>query len=203
MKLTNFILAFAIVISIQLNAQNTTPETVSKQTLESGTIDNQFDYLIKKSYRYKDYKNVKLWWLERLQKAVDDSLNVSKKEIVNLKSVLLDKENEIKTLTANLETTKTDVVQLNTEKDSIQIIGMLISKPLYNSILWSIIAVLLGLLLIYIFRFNRSNTITLSTNQNFSELESEYESHRQRSLEREQQLRRKLQDEINKQKKEK
>ena len=74
---------------------------------------------------------------------------------------------------------------------------------LISFILWSIIAVLLGLLLIYIFRFNRSNSVTLSTNGKFDELEIEYENHRQRSLEREQQLRRKLQDEINKQKKEK
>lgn len=203
MKLTNFILAFAIVLGIQLNAQETTPETASKQALESGTIDNQFNYLIKKSYKYKDYKNVKLWWLERLQKAVDDSLNINKKEITDLKIILIEKDNEIATLTSNLETTKTDVVQLNTEKDSIRIVGMLISKPLYNSIIWSIIAVLLGLLLIYIFRFNRSNSVTLSTNGKFDELEIEYENHRQRSLEREQQLRRKLQDEINKQKKEK
>lgn len=199
MKLTNLILAFAITLSIQLNAQ----ETVTKQSLESGTIENQFDYLIKKSYKYKDYKNVKLWWLERLQKAVDDSLKVNKKEISNLKNVLIEKDKEINTLSTNLETSKTDVVQLNTEKDSIRIIGMLIAKPLYNSILWSIIAVLLGLLLIYIFRFNRSNTITVGANAKFDELETEYENHRQRSLEREQQLRRKLQDEINKQKKEK
>ena len=203
MKLTNFILAFAIVIGIQLNAQETTPEIAPKQTLESGTIENQFDYLIKKSYNYKDYKNVKLWWLQRLQKAVDDSLEINKKEIIDLKIIVTEKDNEIKTLTTNLESTKTDVVQLNTEKDNIIFFGMLISKPLYNSILWTIIAVLLALLLIYIFRFNRSNSITVNTNDKFNELESEYENHRQRSLEREQQLRRKLQDEINKQKKDK
>jgi preprotein translocase subunit SecF len=199
MKLTNFILAFAIVLGIQLNAQENTP----KQTLENGTIENQFEYLINKSYKYKEYKNVKLWWLERLQKAVDDSLNINKKEIIDLKIIVTEKDNEIKTLTTNLQTTKKDVVQLNTEKDAILFFGVLISKPLYNSILWTIIAILLALLLIYIFRFNRSNSITVYTKDKVNELESEYGNHRQRSLEREQQLRRKLQDEINKQRKDK
>lgn len=203
MKLTNFTLAFAIVLGIQLNAQETTPETAPKQTLENGTIENQFEYLINKSYKYKEYKNVKLWWLERLQKAVDDSLNINKKEIIDLKIIVTEKDNEIKTLTTNLQTTKKDVVQLNTEKDTILFFSILISKPLYNFILWTIIAVLLALLLIYIFRFNMSNSITVHTKDKFNELESEYEDHRQRSLEREQQLRRKLQDEINKQRKEK
>ena len=50
-----------------------------------------------------------------------------------------------------------------TEKDNINFFGFLLSKPLYNSILWSIIAVLFGLLLIYIFRFNRIDNNTAIT----------------------------------------
>lgn len=199
MKLLKILLTFTILLSVCLNAQEIKPG----QTLESGTIENQFNYIIKKSYSYKEYKNVKLSWLNRLKRAVNDSLNVTKKELTDLKVVLDSKDIEITNLTTSLEATKKDVVQLNIEKTSINLLGFLISKPLYNTILWSIIAVLFGLLLVYILRFNRSNIITTGTNEKLDELEHEYDDHRQRSLEREQQLRRKLQDEINKQRKEK
>ena len=178
-------------------AQESEPE----RKLDSGTIENQFDYIIEKSNRYQDYKVVKRTWLDRLKRVVDDSLNVVKKELIETKKVLSEKESKIITLTNSLDTTNQNVTNLNNQKDSMSFFGMLISKPLYNTILWSIIGVLMAALVIYILRFSRSNSITNESNSKFTLLEEEYEGHRQRSLEREQQLRRKLQDEINKQKK--
>ncbi|MBV1888122.1 MAG: tRNA (guanine-N1)-methyltransferase [Urechidicola sp.] len=200
MKLQHFIPSLLLLFCISTFAQE---ENEPKQTLDSGTIENQFDYLIKKSNRYQDYKVVKRAWLDRLKRAVDDSLNVVKKELSNTKIVLKEKEVEISTLTSSLETTNKTVTNLNNEKDSINFFGMLITKPMYNTSLWSIISILLFALIIFIIKFKSSNIITRETKNKFSELEREYENHRQRSLEREQQIRRKLQDEINKQKKDK
>lgn len=191
--------AIAFLFALSINAQEDEP----KQTLDSGTIENQFDYLIKKSNRYQEYKVVKRVWLDRLKKSVDDSLNVVKKELANTKVTLNQKESEIVTLTNSLDTTKETVSNLNNEKDSINFFGMLISKPMYNTTLWSIIGILLVSLILFVYKFNSSNSITKEANDKFNELEKEYEDHRQRSLEREQQIRRKLQDEINKQKKDK
>ena len=199
MKFQKLFFTIAFICAISINAQENEP----KQTLDSGTIENQFDYLIKKSNRYQEYKVVKRAWLDRLKKAVDDSLNVVKKDLTNTKVTLSEKENEIVTLTNSLNTSKETVSNLNNEKDSINFFGMLISKPMYNTALWSIIIILLVALLFFIFKFNNSNIITREAKDKFSELEIEYENHRQRSLEREQQIRRKLQDEINKQKKDK
>ncbi|MFK5879410.1 MAG: tRNA (guanine-N1)-methyltransferase [Flavobacteriaceae bacterium] len=199
MKFQKLFFAIAFICAISINAQENEP----KQTLDSGTIENQFDYLIKKSNRYQEYKVVKRAWLDRLKKVVDDSLNVVKNELVDTKVTLNEKKAEIVTLTNSLNTTKETVSNLNNEKDSINFFGMLISKPMYNTTLWSIITILLVALLFFVFKFNNSNTITREAKDKFSELEIEYENHRQRSLEREQQIRRKLQDEINKQKKDK
>jgi len=191
--------AIAFLFAMSINAQEDEPE----QTLDSGTIENQFDYLINKSNRYQEYKVVKRVWLDRLKKSVDDSLNVVKKELANTKVTLSKKESEIVTLTNSLNTSKETVSNLNNEKDSINFFGMLISKPMYNTALWSIIGVLLVSLILFVYKFNSSNSITKEANDKFNELDKEYEDHRQRSLEREQQIRRKLQDEINKQKKDK
>jgi hypothetical protein len=82
-------------------------------------------------------------------------------------------------------------------------LGIQVSKATYNVILWTMIAALLGLLLLFIYRFRRSNILTQIAKSNLAELETEYEDHRRRALEREQRISRQLQDEINKYKKSK
>jgi len=198
MKLAKLLFSLVFLCSLTINAQKTELKTKS---LSQGTIENQFDYLIKKSNRYQEFKVVKRVWLDRLKKSVNDSLKMMRKELGTRKDIIVQKQSQIDKLTSSLESTNKNVASLNSEKDNINFFGSSISKTLYNTILWSIIAALLAALIIYILRFNRSNIITKETKNNLAELESEYESHRQRSLEREQQLRRKLQDELNKQKK--
>ncbi len=67
--------------------------------------------------------------------------------------------------------------------------------------MWSIIGGLLALLLLFIYKFKNSNSITREANHNLAEIEEEFDDHRRTALEREQKVRRQLQDEINKQKK--
>ena len=199
MKLPKKLLYLVLLASLTLNAQNNA-KTVTK-SLNEGTIENQFDYLIKKSNRYQEFKVVKRTWLNQLKKSVGDSLVSLRKDLNSKKTILVEKQSEIDKLTNSLDVTNKNVTSLNNEKDNINFFGALISKSLYNTILWSIIGALILALITYILRFNRSNTITNEAKNNFAELEREFDSHRQRSLEREQQLRRKLQDEINKQRK--
>ena len=78
--------------------------------------------------------------------------------------------------------------------------GMQMSKGGYNALMWTIIAGLFALLLFFIYKFKNSNTITKQAKKALLETEEEYEEYRRNSLEREQKVRRQLQDEINKQK---
>jgi len=66
--------------------------------------------------------------------------------------------------------------------------------------MWGIIGVLAVLWLFFAYKFKSSNSITKEANTKLAETEQEFEEHRKRALEREQQVRRKLQDEINKNK---
>ena len=54
--------------------------------------------------------------------------------------------------------------------------------------------------MIFVSRFRTSNRITKESKAKLAETELEFEGFRQRSLEREQQIRRKLQDELNRNK---
>ena len=78
--------------------------------------------------------------------------------------------------------------------------GMQMSKGGYNGLMWTIIAALLILLLFFIYKFKNSNAVTKQAKKSLLETEEEYEEYRRNSLEREQKVRRQLQDEINKQK---
>ena len=54
-------------------------------------------------------------------------------------------------------------------------------------------------MLFFIFKFFKNNVITKEAKNNLIDVEQELDAHRKKSLEREQKLRRQLQDEINKQ----
>lgn len=165
------------------------------------TLDNQFVDVIDNSNRYQDFKVVKITKLNNLRKSVSDSIANLKSEIENLHNNQLIQQNRIDSLTSELN--KLNVALLNSQKkeDGISFFGAIMKKSVYNTIMWGIIAFLLISVFIFIFKFKRSNTLTKEAQEKLADTEAEYDTHRQTALEREQQLRRKLQDEINKQKK--
>ena len=73
-------------------------------------------------------------------------------------------------------------------------------KISYNMLIWYIIGALLDLLIFFVYKFNNSNVVTKEAKLALAEMEEEFEEHRKVALEREQKVRRQLQDEINKQK---
>jgi len=62
------------------------------------------------------------------------------------------------------------------------------------------VAALLVFLIVFIYKFKNSNAITKAARKSLEETELEFEEHRRVALEREQKVRRQLQDEINKHK---
>mgnify|MGYP000848115552 CR=1 FL=1 len=74
-------------------------------------------------------------------------------------------------------------------------------EGLFKTIMLSIIGGLVLFLLFFISKFKQSISITKQTKSNLKEVEDEYEEHRKKALEREQKVMRRLQDELNKQKK--
>ncbi len=197
-KLTTLILLLNLSF---LSAQNPPEEKLS---LNSGTIENQFDYVIQKSYTYrgngKVYKNVERYKLDALKAHTLDSLKAVKALLTSTKQIVSNQDQEIEVLKANLEDTNATLTQTNLEKDSMSLFGILMSKASYNILMWSIVAGLLAFLLIFIFKFKNSNAITRQAKFTLAETEEEFEEHRKRALEREQKVMRRLQDELNKQK---
>jgi len=198
---------FVVLFSLAL-VSVTAQETVATDpvlSLDTGSIDNQFQYIYKKSGNYradgKRYEVIRVISLDKLRKNVLDSLSGYNSRISELKTTIAGNESTINSLNSKLTETTTSLEGVTEEKDSMSFLGMSVSKVSYNTILWSIIAGLLALMLLFMFKFKRSNILTQEAKSSLSELEEEYEDHRRRALEREQKINRQLQDERNKQKK--
>ncbi|WP_397362478.1 tRNA (guanine-N1)-methyltransferase [Olleya sp. R77988] len=205
MHKSNYLLVafFIFLISLPLAAQTQTEAEDEKLSLDSGTLENQFEFLTKKSTNWRDergqsYEVIRNEWIAKIKSHTLDSLKALKKELLNTHSKVASQTQEIEQLKSSLSNTKTNLDATNQEKDSMTLFGLQMSKVGYNTLLWSIIAGLLALLFFFIFKFKNSNSITKQARIKLGETEEEFEDHRRNALEREQKVRRQLQDEINK-----
>ncbi|MBX2828269.1 MAG: tRNA (guanine-N1)-methyltransferase [Flavobacteriaceae bacterium] len=165
------------------------------------TLDEQFTDVFDKSNRYEDYKVIKIFKLNNLRKSVRDSIALIEKDLSEAQGTISQQAGEIGTLTQTVTNLQSELSTSKSKEDGIEFFGSLIKKSTYKTSMWSIIGVLILTALLFFYKFRNSNAITKASNIKLSETEAEFEAHRQRALEREQQLRRKLQDEINKNKK--
>lgn len=177
-----------------------TDDVDDKLSLTEGTVDNQFEFVIQRSNNYQDYKVVKKTWLSQLKAHTLDSLKAIRKDLIDTQNIVDDQITKIDSLQNNLSKTKSTLADTNEEKDNMALFGLQMSKSNYNVLMWSIIGALFALLLLFIYKFRNSNTVTKQAKKSLSETEEEFEEHRRTALEREQKVRRQLQDEINKQK---
>ncbi|MCF8273125.1 MAG: tRNA (guanine-N1)-methyltransferase [Flavobacteriaceae bacterium] len=203
----NYIKSLTLIVIFSICTLTSFAQTNQEETLsiDSGSINNQFEYLLKKSGNFKGtngdlYEAVRLNMLLTLRSHVIDSLKTVHKDLTEIQAVVKTQANEIDNLKTTLSNTESDLNKTKSEKNSMSLFGLQMSKTGYNMLMWTIIAGLLGFLLFFIYKFKNSNVITKEAKQALSEIEQEFEEHRKTALEREQKVRRQLQDEINKQK---
>jgi len=201
LKQASLILLF-LVSSITSFSQTKAEDGLS---LNEGTIDNQFEYVLKKSGNFKGtngqaYEAVKRSMFYTLRAHTIDSLNTLKTKLENSKSTVDTQQKEINDLKTKLNSTQSTLNSTNLEKDSMSLLGMQMSKTNYNVLMWTVIAALLALLILFVYKFKNSNSVTRNAKKALDEIEDEFDEHRRTALEREQKVRRQLQDEINKQK---
>ncbi len=195
-----FLLLGCIVLCLNtINAQD------EQSPANDNTLKGQFETLVRKSTNYrqggKRYEVIRLLELEAFQKNILDTINVANNNIAELQAIIAKNETTINTLNKSLEETTNNLTSISTEKDSISFFGAMIAKGTYKLLVWGIILGLLVFLILFIYKFKNSNTLTQQAKLVLADVEGEFEEHRRRALEREQKISRKLQDEINRNKK--
>jgi len=173
----------------------------AQKTKDTGetSIRGEFDRLYRVSTNYKDYKVInKEKFLDLKQQVLDSSkasqnLLIEKNNLLKAAKLYNKKNQDLLTLS------KLTLESALKKENSISLFGIQLSKFVYNLLLWSLILLLLVLVIYLSFKFQKNNFLTKRAEQNLKNVEYEYEQHRKKALEREQKLRRTLQDEINKQ----
>ncbi|MCL7765373.1 hypothetical protein MPF19_18275 [Polaribacter sp. Z014] len=172
----------------------------SQETInEDSSLDGQFNRINRVSTNYQSYKVISKDKFLQLKQNVLDSVKSLKKKISEKENLLITERNGIKETKTLLDKTKLDLDAALIKENSISVLGLQLSKTTYNLLLWSLIVILLLALSYFIFKFSKSNVLTKEAKDNLADIEQEFEKHRKNTLEKEQKLRRQLQDEINKQ----
>ena len=191
MKDLKLITLLLIILWSPLQAQ-TAEET---DPMKTGTIQEQFDYVIKKSSSYEEFKVVKLRSLNQLKSHAADS-------ILQLRSALKISKNEIQAGIQKNDSLNVIVSDVRSQfqaavksKNALSFLGMELGKTVYNSIMWGLLLVLLAITTIVFLMFKRGHYVTRETKARLAEVEEEFESHRKTALRREQKLARELMDE--------
>lgn len=189
----------ALFLSFSMFSQ--TPDTLNKNVLKTGSLDQQFEYVIQKSNNFQEYKVVKKDYLTQLKKGVIDSISKYKKSILELQSLQQDNDTKISSLEQEIEQLETAIQEVTQEKDQMVFLGVPLHKTTYSVIVYAIIGFLLVLLVLFFIRMRSALSNSKESLSTLAKIEDEFEEYKKRAMEKEQILGRKLQDEINKQNK--
>ena len=192
-----FLVTFTVLnlITSSVIGQN---KNIAQPELDSGTIEQQFDYIITKSTKFKEFQLIRKVSILKVKAHTLDSLKTVKKDLVTANKSISQIKGKIGQLQSEVITLKDEIETISTAVDNISFLGTPLSKSAYNSVVWSIIVVLLLALIVFIAQFKKSNMVTKRTNNDLSKIEIEFESFKKKAMKKEQEVMRKLQDEINK-----
>jgi hypothetical protein len=161
-------------------------QTAMPEIFEKGNIKDQMKYIEEKTLIYENFRAIHEDIFQKMKNNAIDSLTKAKSSITGYIGFIGSLNVRIDSLNNILNATKENLKKLTTTKNSISVIGMEVDKTSYNSIMWTIMAVLAFLLAIGYLAFKRFRTITLNTKKELKELREEFEGYRQKSrIERE------------------
>lgn len=177
-----------------LSAQQTDTQTI----LEEGSVEEQFNHILNKSSTYNDYKAIKSSSIYTLRKNVFDTLKTLKAAAETRNKIIAENNITIDSLTDQLATTQDELSVAIKEKNSLKFLGINMNKSVYNSITWLVIGILIFTLVTFILMYKRSHVVTVKALSDLEETREEFEKHRKRALERQEEVVRKYHAELNK-----
>lgn len=207
-----FIFLMVLVISSYSSLQAQTPAATpvtgaaqpnnaykySPDGLRKGSLANQFDHLNYISKNNYDFKMVRKTNLDIIRKNVIDTVSKLHKEINSLKSTSSNYTVNTKNLQDSIQTLKDQLAQEKEKTDSFSFMGINTSKGLYSTVVWTIIAVLAIATFIFLFSYRKAKVDTVEFQKTAEQSQEEFAAFRKKAMEKEQLLKRQLQDELNK-----
>jgi hypothetical protein len=177
----SLLIAVLLAVGTRVYCQNEMPDVFKQET-----IPEQLKYLEEHTRIYENYRAVREDIFQKISKNTIDTLTKLSTKInaLILRNRVLD--NRIDSLKKAQESFNAELKEVTRTKESISVLGLEINKKTYNSIMWTMMAALLLLLLIGYFTFMQNRAITLRTKKDLNELVDEYEKYKKKTrLERE------------------
>lgn len=159
-------------------AQSAMPEALTR-----GTLKEQMDYIQEKTRIYEEFRAVREDMFQKIKNNALDSLRGARAEINTLKTKVLALNNNIDSLNSAVETARENLDKMTKTKNSINLLGIEVNKSAYNAVLWSLIAILAGLLAAGFLAYRRNFSLTAHTRKEFEELKKEFDAYRKASRE--------------------
>ncbi len=154
------------------------------EVLDEGTLEQQFEHLHERTGIYNNFRAIREDMFQKIRRNSLDSLKRAYAEISlqkQLQAQALASKDSMQQMLAEVSTERDIAVR---DRDSLFLLGIPMSKTVYNLVLWSIIIALAVLFIIALILFKRSNTITRQKTRELNTLEKEYEEYRKTSRER-------------------
>lgn len=168
--------------------------TATQNSLRSGTITSQFDYIYRVSNSFQDHEVVKKSNLEQLKANVLDSIRTMSKEVSALKLQMTTMGDSVVIMQNLLSAEIEEKNQAIADRDNFSFLGMGIQKTAYSSMMWALVLVLAGALSFFAVQYFRSSSKISKAEKDLIEVQEEFEQHRKNTLERERKLKRELID---------
>lgn len=168
--------------------------TATENSLRSGTITSQFDYIYRVSNNFQGYEVVSKSNLEQLKSNVLDSIQTMSKEVSDLKlhmSTLDDSVVIVKDLLAAEIEQKNQAIA---DRDNFTFLGIGVQKTAYSSMMWVLVLILAAALAFFALQYFRSSSKISKAEKDLIDVQEEFEQHRKNTLERERKLKRELID---------
>jgi tetrahydromethanopterin S-methyltransferase subunit B len=158
--------------------QSSLPEELIKNPL----VD-QLNYLENRTRIYENYRAIREDMFQRLKQNVNDSVAFDRNTITTLNSRVRALDKKIDSLKQELDSTKVMLSDMTITKNSLKFLGMTVRKAIYNSIMWTVIAGLLALLVAGFLAFRGTVQSMKKTKKDLEELKEEFEAYRKTSRE--------------------
>jgi chromosome segregation ATPase len=176
----SFFAALFLTLSVRSYSQ-AIPEEYRKENIPA-----QLDYTQEHTRVYENFRAIREDIFQLITRNIKDTLNSSRKKINNLVAETNRLSNRIDSINQSLASTHDNLESMTRSKNSIRILGIEVNKTTYNSIMWTILGILVALLVLGYLTFKQNRSSTVKTKKELTDLQKEFEDYKQKArLERE------------------
>lgn len=179
-KSGRYILIALIMVAFTCKANG---QTVMPEEFTKGSIKDQMVYLQDRTKTYENFRAIREDIFQKMKNNTLDSINRYKSSVNRLNSQNLALNRTIDSLRSTIASNQSDIQQVTEQKNSIRFLGMNINKTTYNSIIWTIIVLLIIALVLGYLVFKRNLVLIQNTKKDLKDLNHEFEAYRKSSRE--------------------